>query len=476
MQKHTSLPLVGPMKQSSADRRRMRMNQQLSTDVLRLLNRGIGDLRVLIGEVLLLIQQSTGFDAVGLRMRQGDDCPYFEQSGFSNEFLVEENFLCRRGGDGDVIRNADGEAILECTCGLVMSGRTDPSMPGFTEGGSFWTNVSSELLALPPEDDPRVDPRNRCIHCGYQSVALVPVHSGDEIIGLLQLNGRAENMFTLEIVQFFEGLADNIGLALQRKEAEDALKVAYERVERVSDQLQQALMPRQGTLDLKGFSIEARYKPAWREAQVGGDFYDVFDLGSDRFAILIGDVVGKGIRAAIHVAAARHTVRSYAYLDASPAVVMTLTNKALCREAEDLSNMLTAFFAVVDVVERTITYASGGHEPPILCRAGAEPRELEITGPIIGIEPSFVYGDRSFELCSGDVIVMLTDGITEARHQHGELFGEKGVRNHLASIFPASARDVADSLLAAAIRHAEGTLHDDAAVVVLAVPASDHHK
>ena len=102
----------------------------------------------------------------------------------------QENVLCAKREDGIIVRDADGRAILECTCGLVLAGRNDPQMPCFTEGGSFWTNVSSELLAIPCETDPRTNPRNRCVHAGYQSVALVPLRSGTEIIGLLQLNDR----------------------------------------------------------------------------------------------------------------------------------------------------------------------------------------------------------------------------------------------------------------------------------------------
>ena len=214
------------------ERMQAESNQRLMTDILRILNRGGGNLHFLIGEMLNLIKSATNFDAVGLRLRKGDDCPYYEQSGFSDEFLHEENFLCEKRGDGSIIFDADGKPILQCTCGLILSGQTDPSMPCFTERGSFWTNKSTDLLALTPEEDPRTNPRNRCIHVGYQSVALVPVRSGEEIIGLLQLNGRPEDMFTLDTIHFYESLADNIGLALKRKLAEDALRESEKRLNR----------------------------------------------------------------------------------------------------------------------------------------------------------------------------------------------------------------------------------------------------
>ncbi len=206
----------------ATEQKRTESHRALMTGILRILNHG-GDMHLVVGEILRSIRESTGFDAVGLRMRNGEEWPYYEHNGFSEEFLREENFLCARGIDGAIVCDADGRATLECTCGLVLSGRTDPSMPCFTQNGSFWTNVSQEFLAVPPEADLRENPRNRCIHTGYQSVGLFPVRSGEKIIGLLQLNDRREGRFHPESIRFFESLVDNLGLALKRKQAEDAL-------------------------------------------------------------------------------------------------------------------------------------------------------------------------------------------------------------------------------------------------------------
>jgi signal transduction histidine kinase len=212
------------------ERKQAEAKQALLTDILRVHNRG-GNLHSLTAETLRLIRVRTGFDSVGLRLRQGEDCPYFEHNGFSEEFLNEENFLCAKDGNRAIVRDAQGHTVLECTCGLVLSGRTVPGMSCFTEGGSFWTNISSELLSLPRESDPRFNPRNQCIHKGYQSVGLFPVRAGQEIIGLLQLNDRREGMFTPDLITFYESLAQNIGLAFQRAAAEEALWDLNEKLE-----------------------------------------------------------------------------------------------------------------------------------------------------------------------------------------------------------------------------------------------------
>jgi PAS domain S-box-containing protein len=240
------------------ERQRVERNQELATKVLRVLNRG-GDLHASIGEVLGLLKEATGFDALGIRLREGEDFPYYQQEGFSAAFLREENFLCAKGADSSILRDTNGQAVLECTCGLVLSGRTDPSMSCFTEGGSFWTNQSSELLGLAPEADPRQNPRNRCIHAGYESVALVPVRSGDQIIGLLQLNDRQPGRFTLERIRFFEGLANYLGLALRRRLAEEAVRESEERFR---------------ALVAASSDVVYRMSPDWSEMRRlrGGDF------------------------------------------------------------------------------------------------------------------------------------------------------------------------------------------------------------
>jgi PAS domain S-box-containing protein len=206
----------------TTERQQAESRQQLSNEILHTLNRG-GDLRSLMRESLRLIKERTGLDAAGLRLRQGEDCTYFEQNGFAEDFIREENSLCARGGDGAILRDAAGQVVLECACGLVASGRTDPTRSCFTEGGSFWTSDSPELLALAPADDPRTNPRYHCIHHGYRSVALIPLRAGGEILGLLQLNDRQAGRFNPEAIRFFEGLATSIGLAFKRAQAEEQL-------------------------------------------------------------------------------------------------------------------------------------------------------------------------------------------------------------------------------------------------------------
>ncbi len=188
-------------------------------DVLQILNDS-GAFPDVIQRVLTTLKMRTGIDAAGLRLQDGEDFPYYAHQDFSADFLRTENTLLERGADGKVCRDKDGNVKLLCTCGLVISGKTDLTHPLFTRGGSFWTNDSFSLLDIPSDQDPRYHPRNQCIHQGYASMALVPIRDHERIVGLLHLNDRRKGRFCIATIELLEGIAAHIGSALMRKRAE----------------------------------------------------------------------------------------------------------------------------------------------------------------------------------------------------------------------------------------------------------------
>jgi PAS domain S-box-containing protein len=200
-----------------------RQSQALTISILNLLNTEV-DGSDAIREILGMVKEFTGLEAVAIRLREGDDFPYFDAQGFPADFVDDENSLCVRSDSGEVMRDSSGNPILACLCGDILLGRTRPESSCFTENGSFWTCSATVLfLGMRPEDR-EVCARNRCIAAGYESVALIPLRSGSETVGLLQLNDSRKNCFTLDMIHFIEGIGSSIGIVLHHKRAKELLR------------------------------------------------------------------------------------------------------------------------------------------------------------------------------------------------------------------------------------------------------------
>jgi len=210
------------------EKRRMDRQQALVAEILTILNRR-NEWQALIADILETIQTSTGLEAVAIRLEQEGDFPYVAVCGFPPEFVAIERSLVDCDGAGLPKRDAAGKQELACMCGNVIRGRIDPALSFFTEHGSFWTNSTTQLLASTTEKERQSPTRNQCNAFGYESVALIPVRSNSDTIGLLQLNDHRTDQFDAEMIQFFEGLAASIGVAYKRQQAEEQYRMLFER-------------------------------------------------------------------------------------------------------------------------------------------------------------------------------------------------------------------------------------------------------
>ena len=200
---------------------------RLALDILKQLNQRLPTIES-VKIILETLQKFNQLDAVAIRLRDGGDFPYLMYDGFTEDFIEAERYLCARDADGEIIRDEQGNPCLECMCGNVLKGRTDRSLPFFTERGSFWSNCTTDLLASTTEEDRQARTRNRCNGEGYESVALIPLRSEEEIVGLLQLNDRRPNRFTLDMVCFMEEIGESIGIALKRAQMRQEAKANLE--------------------------------------------------------------------------------------------------------------------------------------------------------------------------------------------------------------------------------------------------------
>jgi PAS domain S-box-containing protein len=214
---------------------------RLANEILEHLNRNT-DSSMMITSVIKSIREYTGIEAVAIRVKEGDDYPYYKTNGFPDEFVEEERFLCTYGIDGKPDLDKDNKPLLDCMCGNILLSRVDSSKSFFTKGGSFRSNNTSLLLSTTTNDDRLARTRNRCNGAGYESVALIPLRSGQEIIGLLQLNDHRPDFFDERIIPFFERLGSSIGIAIMRNKAENEIKqINVELEKRVEERTAQLL-------------------------------------------------------------------------------------------------------------------------------------------------------------------------------------------------------------------------------------------
>ena len=173
------------------------------------------DLKQTLITVIENIKILTNCEAVSIRLHYDGDYPYYVYNGFPESFIEKENSLCVKDENGNRIPSSDGKSfLLECMCGNIINAKFDSSLPFFTTKGSFWSNNTTALLASTTEDDRQSRTRNYCNSCGYESVALIPIKIKDKIIGLIQLNDMRTGMFTENLIEYLEMIAEQIGLAI----------------------------------------------------------------------------------------------------------------------------------------------------------------------------------------------------------------------------------------------------------------------
>ena len=250
--------------------------------------------------------------------------------------------------------------------------------------------------------------------------------------------------------------------ARERAEASEA------RVRALARTLQESVLP-PAIPDVPGLAIAGRYRPAGDGSEVGGDFYDVFETGDGRWAIVLGDIAGKGASAAALTAVARHTVRAEATRSATPSDVLRGVHRAVLRHDGD--RFCTALYVLIEPgsASHRLTVASGGHLLPLHVDAKGVVRSAGHIGSILGVLEEIDVTDAVVELGDGDALVLFTDGVTEAS-SGGEFFDEARLRSLLEGTAGRAAHEIADTIVDDVLAFQGGYARDDIAVVVVARP------
>ena len=253
--------------------------------------------------------------------------------------------------------------------------------------------------------------------------------------------------------------------AKQRAEASETRALALART------LQATLIPPlPPTID--GLDVAAAYRPAGSGDEVGGDFYDVFQLGADEWVVAIGDVQGKGVAAAAGTALARHVLRAAAVRSRSPREALLTLNEVL--RGSDTTHRLTALVMslVRDAAGWHAVVCSGGHEPPVLRRAGRAAEEWHVPGTMLGVLAAPALTESRLALAPDDLVLLTTDGVHEARDPRTRRFyGVARLLAHVDAAPGAAASAVVESLLADVLAFSADDVRDDVAVVGISVNA-----
>ena len=257
----------------------------------------------------------------------------------------------------------------------------------------------------------------------------------------------------------------------QLQKAYDELKTAQEQLiekERMERELKVAaeiqlsilpdVLPSHPDFDFGGRILPAR--------QVGGDFYDVFELGDNKLGVVIGDVADKGVPSAIFMARAHALIIAEADRATSPGEVLRMVNKHITR-LEKSTQFVTALYGILDTTTREFSYARAGHEPPLLLEAdGTVQRLPHKPGMALGLWENIALDEYSFVMPKGSLLMMFTDGMTDCRNPKGEPFGLERIKSTMTELKNFSAQNGCDQLFDTLMNYQHGSKQDDDVTLV----------
>ena len=280
------------------------------------------------------------------------------------------------------------------------------------------------ILSADATSDSRFRLNESVVDCNIRSVMCVPFISAEGVVlGVLQVDSRdIQNGFSQDDLEVLAGITGQAGKAVEQATAHDE-KVAQEQFKRdleLANRVQQGLLPSVPP-EIEGFEVFDFYEAAH---QIGGDYFSYIPLSENRLAVVLADVSGKGVSAALVMAALSADVRYTLAIEADVAKAVTLLNSSFMRSGWD-DRFATFVVVVLDSTSDVVKVVSAGHLPTYLRKAdgSVETVGLEEAGLPLGVDPTFVYEAAEVSVTSGCTLVLYTDGISEAMDHKNELYG-----------------------------------------------------
>lgn len=355
-----------------------------------------------------------------------------------------------------IFLNEGSDWVMRYLCNLPedMQGVRVPE-----EQASFTTLTGGKAGALAFNDaykDERIDNRlMRRFHIHTLLDVMIRVR-GRDIADVSFINMSEAGPFTEDDVFFADRFGAIVGLALDNGEL-------YRTERDTSELLQKALLGNPAPID--GIVFSHTYRSGTTSALVGGDFYDLLEIDQDHVALLLGDVSGKGLPQATTAGLAKHTMTAYLLESEAPGQVVERTSRVLERST-DGSIFVTAVVAVLDKRSGRLTYCNAGHPDPLVSRVNGEVERLTERSHVLGVFSETEFPQAETSLAEGDVLLLYTDGVTEARGPEG-VFGDERIAALLGESRDVGVPDLANHVMARVSDYAQVALSDDVAILAV---------
>jgi phosphoserine phosphatase RsbU/P len=327
-------------------------------------------------------------------------------------------------------------------------------------------NQKTSLLIRNVQDEEAFRSMQSIVSQGVRALMAVPLQTDSEVIGLIYVDtSRWLREFSGDDLNLLTVMANVAAIRIERErlaELEHArrrLASDLEQAAEIQRQFLPARAPKVSGLELAGFNASCR--------TVGGDYYDFFAYPDGRVAVMVGDVCGKGMPAALLMMSLQARVQVLAAEPSPPAMVLGRLNRILTAAALN-ARFISFFLALFDPASGELAYSNAGHNPPLLIRASGKVEWLSGGGPVLGILPDASYEEVRCVLNSGDVAVLYSDGVTDATNPEDEDFGEARLAEVLQRVHGGSADSILSAFTTAVKDWAAGTpAPDDITVVVV---------
>jgi sigma-B regulation protein RsbU (phosphoserine phosphatase) len=298
-----------------------------------------------------------------------------------------------------------------------------------------------------------------------RSEMVTPIIANDEVIGVFDLESDELNAYSADDLEVLMMLASQVAIIIEKVMLHEQL-IEKKRLEgqlEVARQVQLELLPA-GDPKLAGYDISAYNFPT---EEVSGDYYDWVSVYDDQIGIVIADVAGKGVPAALLMAFLRASLRAASHIGYAPQVSMSKVNYLLW-ESIERNQFVTAFYGMLDATNRTLAYANAGHNPPLLVDASGEARFLDQGGLPLGMFRETRYYEYYLTLTPGQVLVLYTDGATEAQNAQEEEFGKERLVRSVKAAGKLSARALIEAVQRDVVAWTDGRgSHDDVTFFVI---------